>query len=85
MKWGKATSYFTSKVINKRSYLKPEWIEMARQGRGVIKEEVQKDGRIRRWIHIKEVNKYLRVVFLSDGETVHNAFFDRNFKKEVQE
>ena len=24
--------------------------------------------------------RYLRVVLLSDGETVHNAFFDRGFK-----
>jgi len=26
------------------------------------------------------MQKYLRVVFLSDGRTVHNAFFDRDFK-----
>ncbi len=56
---------------------------MARQGREVVREEMQKDGRIRRWIYIKEVDRYLRVVFMQDGETVHNAFFDRNFKKEV--
>jgi hypothetical protein len=24
--------------------------------------------------------RYLGVVLLDDGETVHNAFFDRNFK-----
>ncbi len=56
---------------------------MARQGKEFVKEEVQEDGRIRRWIYIKEADKYLRVVFLQDGETVHNAFFDRNFKKGV--
>jgi hypothetical protein len=28
----------------------------------------------------EEMNgKYLRVILLSDGETVHNAFFDRSF------
>jgi len=26
--------------------------------------------------------RVLRVVTLEDGETVHNAFFDRNFRKE---
>ena len=83
MDWGKATPYFMAKVIRKRNYLKPEWIEMARQGKEVVREEVQEDGRIRRWIYIKEADKYLRVVFLQDGETVHNAFFDRNFKKGV--
>ena len=56
---------------------------MARQGGEVVREEAQKDGRVRKWIYIKEVDKYLRVVFLQDGETVHNTFFDRNFKKEV--
>jgi hypothetical protein len=24
-------------------------------------------------------NRYLRVILLADGETVHNAFFDRRF------
>ena len=44
-------------------------------------EMVQEDGRIRRWAQIPEAEgRYLRVVLLGDGETVHNAFFDRNFK-----
>jgi len=42
--------------------------------------EIQPDGRIRHWIFIPELGKYLRVVTLDDGETVHNAFPDRNFK-----
>ena len=25
-------------------------------------------------------DKFLRVILLADGETVHNAFFDRNFR-----
>ena len=46
-----------------------------------VKEVVQADGRIRRWAQIPEMEgKYLRVVLLPDGETVHNAFFDRSFK-----
>ncbi len=44
-------------------------------------EEIQEDGRIRRWLYIREQGKYLRVVLLEDGETVHNAFFDRRFKR----
>jgi hypothetical protein len=44
-------------------------------------EHVQEDGRIRRWKRIPEANgKYLRVVLLSDRSTLHNAFFDRQFK-----
>ena len=46
-----------------------------------IKEVVQTDGRIRRWAVIKEMDgRHLRVILLPDGETVHNAFFDRSFK-----
>ena len=46
-----------------------------------VKEVVQKDGRIRRWAPIEEMGgRYLRVILLTDGETVHNAFFDRSFK-----
>ena len=43
---------------------------------------VQSDGRIRKWAKISEIDKYLRVILLEDGETVHNAFFDRSFKED---
>jgi hypothetical protein len=43
---------------------------------------VQADGRIRKWSYIEGVDKYLRVRLLEDGETVHNALFDRSFKEE---
>ena len=44
-------------------------------------EEIQEDGRIRRWTKVSEMeDRYLRVVLLPDGETVHNAFFDRRYK-----
>jgi hypothetical protein len=47
-----------------------------------VAKKIQPDGRIRVWLYIPEERKYLRVVFLEDGETLHNAFFDRNFKEE---
>ena len=47
-----------------------------------VREYRQQDGRIRRWAPIDEMGgRYLRVVLLPDGETVHNAFFDRGFKR----
>ena len=50
--------------------------------RNPLREEIQTDGRIRRWARITEMeNRALRVILLEDGETVHNAFFDRNFKE----
>jgi hypothetical protein len=45
-----------------------------------IREQVQEDGRIRRWARIDDADgRFLRVVLLPDGQTVHNAFFDRRF------
>jgi hypothetical protein len=45
-----------------------------------VRESVQTDGRIRRWCRVPEQgDRYLRVVLLPDGETIHNAFFDRRF------
>jgi len=47
-----------------------------------VSEIVQRDGRIRRWGIVPEMaNRVLRVVLLPDGETVHNAFFDRTFRR----
>jgi len=41
--------------------------------------EIQPDGRIRVRGYPPRHGKYLRIVLLSDGETVHNAFPDRGF------
>ena len=61
-----------------RAVIQDEWIERAI--RGPIREYVQADGRIRRWVQVAEMeDRFLRVVLLEDGETVHNAFFDRRF------
>ena len=50
-----------------------------------LKTVIQSDGRIKKWSKILEVDKFLRVILLSDGETVHNAFFDRSFKEDNDE
>lgn len=42
--------------------------------------EREDNGRIRHWGYVTELNRWLRVVTLEDGETVHNAFLDRNFR-----
>ena len=61
-----------------RAGIKLEWITFAINQ--PIAKTTQADGRIRCWAKIAEAdNKYLRVILLEDGETVHNAFFDRRF------
>ena len=58
--------------------IQDEWIERAI--RKPIRETVQADGRFRRWVQVPEMDdRILRVVLLPDGETVHNAFFDRRY------
>jgi len=62
-----------------RSMIRLDWIE--RTVTNPEKETTQHDGRIRRWAQIPEAGgRYLRVILLSDGETVHNAFFDRSYR-----
>ena len=72
------TRYFEEKVLAKRSYLKLEWCEQV--VRNPERYELQEDGRIRFWAFVPELGKYLRVVTLEDGETILNAFPDRNYK-----
>ncbi|MDP2431714.1 MAG: hypothetical protein Q8O33_06755 [Pseudomonadota bacterium] len=76
----KYTQYFLStRQRADRDSIQESWIECAVNCRD--HEYVQTDGRIRRWVQVPEQEgKWLRVVLLSDGETVHNAFFDRRFK-----
>jgi hypothetical protein len=59
--------------------IKDEWI--AHVIRHPENQRIQADGRIKRWARIIEMDgRYLRVVLLPDGETIHNAFFDRGYK-----
>ncbi len=74
----KTTEYFRTSVLARRPYLKWEWIEQVLQQ--PVYTETQPNGRIRYWGYIPEANRYLRVVTEADGETVHNAFFDRRFR-----
>ena len=76
----KTTKYFDSiKNRQDRASIKEHWI--ARVIENPNKVFVQDDGRIRLWGQIEEMDgRYLRVVLLEDGETIHNAFFDKRFK-----
>lgn len=76
----KTTSYFqATRSRSDRAIIKDEWIEQVTLAPEA--EQVQADGRIRRWARIQTMNnRYLRVILMPDGETVHNAFFDRGYK-----
>ena len=68
----------SSRVATGPRRYRDEWIERVIQH--PLREEQQSDRRIRRWARIPEMdNRALRVILLADGETIHNAFFDRDF------
>ena len=73
----KTTQYFEAmRARPDRAIIEVEWIQRVIDH--PVKETIQRDGRIRRWAPITEMGgRYLRVILLPDGETVHNAFFDR--------
>lgn len=76
----KTTAYFLAiRSRPDRAIIEDSWIQQAIES--PEHEVIQQDGRIRRWVQVPEMeNRYLRVILLEDGETVHNAFFDRRFK-----
>lgn len=71
------TRYFASDVLARRSYL--DMIEIKRIIASPERRVRQLDGHIRLYGFAASVGGYLRVVLLSDGETVHHAFFDEDF------
>jgi len=77
----KYTQYFLQiRLRSVRAIITDEWIQYVIDN--PVKEIIQADGRIRRWAPIDAMDgKFLRVILLPDGETVHNAFFDRGFTK----
>jgi hypothetical protein len=82
----KTTRYFEEQVLRKRPYLERSWCSDVLAA--PVRREVQQDGRIRFWGRVTRADesrpRILRVVTLADGETVHNAFFDRGFREEEE-
>ncbi|MDB9524637.1 hypothetical protein PN498_01440 [Oscillatoria sp. CS-180] len=76
----KTTHYFDNFAAQKHPEVERAWI--TRVLANPVKTEQQPNQRIAYWGNIEEAeNRVLRVITLEDGETVHNAFFDRNFYK----
>ena len=73
------TTYFLQNVLPRRPYLRREWLELALRAPDWI--ERQADDRVRYWVYIQELGRFLRVVTLGDGKTIHNAFPDRRFRR----
>jgi hypothetical protein len=76
------TRYYLEQVLRKRPYLRQEWCEAVLSH--PLKTRAQPDGRIQRWGFIAAECKYLRVVTLDDGVTIHNAYFDSDCEPDTQ-
>ena len=80
----KTTRYYNEQVLRKRPYINEAMCS------GVIaaplRTMAQPDGRIRHWAEVMDARdgkpRILRVVTLDDGQTIHNAFFDRDFVRD---
>lgn len=79
----KMTGYFRRVIRRKRIESDPALCRQVLNN--PIRREVQPDGRIRFWGEVTipgfGAPRILRVVTLEDGETVHNAFLDRGFRR----
>lgn len=77
----KTTKYFQfRRLLPDRKDIRDQWIQHVIKM--PMKTVVQDDGRIKKWGRVEEASgRWLRVILLEDGETVHNAFFDRDFKE----
>jgi hypothetical protein len=75
----KSTRYFEDQVLQRRAYLDRAWCERAVSEPEHV--QIEPGGRVRYWKRIPEFGgRWLRVVTLEDGETIHNAFPDRRFR-----
>lgn len=80
----KTTHYFAEQVLRKRPYLSLEQCEAVLTA--PLRQAVQPDGRMRWWAQVADPRdgtmRILRVVTLDDGETIHNAFYDRGYRED---
>jgi len=80
-----ATRCYQEQVLRKRPY--PVGMTFDAILAAPLRPTVQPDGRIRHWDRVTDPRdgrgRALRVVTLDDGETVHNAFFDRGFREDI--
>ena len=81
----KTTRYFVEQVLRKRPYLPTK--EFGAILTAPLRRSVQSDGRVRHWGQVTDPRdgqrRALRIVTLGDGETIHNAFFDRGYREDL--
>jgi hypothetical protein len=74
----KYSKHFLNDVLPKIPYLTEELLNEIIHN--PMKTEIQEDNRIKIWGYSSNYNKFVRIILLEDNETIHTAFFDRDFK-----
>lgn len=77
----KKTPYFENIILTVREEIRRNLSYVEKAISEPHTTETQEDGRTRRWIYVPSEEKYMRVIVEPDGETVHNAFLDRDFTR----
>lgn len=74
------TDYFRNSILRKR----PEFLDREDDIIDWIAHptriETQSDGRKKYFARDLKLNKWVRIILLEDEKTVHNIFYDRDFK-----
>lgn len=74
----KTTAYFDRDILAKRPYLRRQFDTLQAIVERPLAEVEQADGRFRRWGWVGQ--EIYRVIVLADGETIHNAFPDPQYR-----
>jgi hypothetical protein len=74
------TRYFAMEVMARPDRRAIDLMDVARAISEPFCRQRKPDGRVRHWYWVSERQRWLRVITESDGETVHNAFWDRSFE-----
>lgn len=74
------TRYFATEVMARPDRRNIEPADVLRALAQPARALRQPDGRLRHWVWVEERQRWLRVIIEADGETIHNAFWDRKFK-----
>lgn len=74
------TRYFALEVMARPDRRDIDLSDVSRAIAQPARQRRQHDGRIRHWYWVMDRQRWLRVITEPDGETVHNAFWDRGFE-----
>jgi len=79
----KLTKKCKNALNNVKKPIKEEWVERVLKKENQIHENPPNINCLEIWGYIKEENKYLKLVFLKDCETINNVYFDRGMKNKM--